>query len=299
MPLKRTPPKKAMEPNYDSEPDTQPTTVSEAKVNKTQRLKRKHQQIDDVSVFMTEMKQMLKDFTDQQNLKYNALLTSVTEIKEQYNEIRNTLQFVSAKYDEIKVQFNKLETENITKVAYMQALEEKIENLESYNKSSCLEIRNIPENKEENKLTLSHIIIEAGKALDIVIQKPEIRDIYRLKPKVRSNNNGSTVVVDLTTVIKKDSVLQAYKTYNKNRKDKMLSTTDLKIDGPSKSIFMSEHLTMKKKRLFFLARDYIKTREDIRYCWTSYGKIYIRRQEGQPAIKIDTEADLNKIKNTA
>lgn len=297
MPLKRTPPKTPTEPLYDSEPDLHTLALPSPQLgcNITQRFKRKFQQGDDITVFMSEIKQMFQNFSAQQEQKYNSLLATVTEIKNQYTELHKSLAFVSAGYDEIKLQLHKLETDNADKMVYIQSLEEKIENFDVLSKSSCIEIRNIPESKGENKSTLSDIIINTGKKLDIEINKSEIRDVYRLKPKVRANNNANTLVVDLTTIIKKDDILQAYRTYNRNHKNSRLCTTDINLDCTSNPIFMSEHLTYKKKRLFYQARDFAKL-NNIQFCWISYGKIYMRKIEGQPATRINTEADLKIVK---
>ena len=299
MPLNRTPAKTPAEPLYDSEPDLHSSVVPSPQPSSklTQRFKRKYQQGDDITTFMNEIKTMFQEFTQQQEEKYNTLLTTVTEIKEQYCELHKTILFVSAEYDEMKAQLRKLETENADKVAVIKRLEEKVEQSDVISKLSCIEIRNIPENKGESKSSLSEIIISTGKTLDIEIKKSEIRDIYRLKPKVHSSKSANTIVVDLTTILKRDEILQAYKTYNKNHKDTRLSTSDIGLNGPPNSIFMSEHLTYEKKRLFFLARDYAKT-HNLQYCWTSYGRIFVRKQEGQPATRINTESDIIRMKTT-
>lgn len=58
---------------------------------------------------------------------------------------------------------------------------------------------------------------------------------------------------------------------------------------------MSEKLTPKAQRLFCLARTFVKE-YDFKYCWTSFGQIFIQLTEGQKQIHIYNEADLNNLR---
>ncbi|CAB3231713.1 unnamed protein product [Arctia plantaginis] len=72
-----------------------------------------------------------------------------------------------------------------------------------------------------------------------------------------------------------------------------LSTEHLRLGGPAKPVFVSENLTPKMKRLFFLARDFASSNQ-YRYCWVTNGKIYLREKQGAPHIMIKSESNLPK-----
>lgn len=86
--------------------------------------------------------------------------------------------------------------------------------------------------------------------------------------------------------------------YNKDHPECKLNTSHLKLEGASKPIFIAETLTTKGNRLFFLARDFAKANKYI-YCWTSYGKVYLRKIEGSPLIRINEDADLIELRDNS
>lgn len=59
-------------------------------------------------------------------------------------------------------------------------------------------------------------------------------------------------------------------------------------------IYISEQLTPKAARLFFLGRELIKQKL-YKYCWTSYGNIYLRRDDGTAVIQIVNEAQITQL----
>jgi hypothetical protein len=112
-----------------------------------------------------------------------------------------------------------------------------------------------------------------------------------LKTKKESNQ---PIIVDFTTVTMKETVLTSVKTYNKLKRENKLNTDDLKIDGQTKPVFVSELLIQTARRLFFLAREFSRY-NGYKYCWTTHGKVFLRREEGAPSYRIDVEGDLKKL----
>lgn len=118
----------------------------------------------------------------------------------------------------------------------------------------------------------------------------DIRNIYRLK---KSPNKFSPIIMEFSSTSLKESKIKASKTPNKDNKGK-LNTTHLKLYGEPKPIFISESLTTCGRRLYYLAREYVKNHK-FSSCWTSYGKVYIRRKEGDEPILISREEDMIKL----
>ncbi|KAL4708006.1 hypothetical protein ACJJTC_010622 [Scirpophaga incertulas] len=61
--------------------------------------------------------------------------------------------------------------------------------------------------------------------------------------------------------------------------------------GPSKPIFISENLTAKVKKLFYLSREFAKTHA-YKFCWVTNGKIFLRKKENGTLSRIERESDL-------
>lgn len=59
-------------------------------------------------------------------------------------------------------------------------------------------------------------------------------------------------------------------------------------------VFVSEQLTAKGSRLFFLARDLVKSSK-FKFCWTAFGKVFVRKDETSKIILIQSEAQILQL----
>lgn len=302
MPLNRTPPSNVdKESTNDNSAPFSFAKHDECSMTETPKIKqsfrnkrRRSDEIGDrLASFMDEIKDLLADFKKEQNCKFEKLekiFLVVDEIRKQNSDIQSSVDFLSQKYDSVVSQIGKLESEKQANLQSLQLLEDRLENYERLSRSSCIEIRNIPTVKSETKDSLLNIIIATGKLLNTSIQPSEVNDVFRLNSKDPANR---TVFVDFNSVLTKERVIRNYRKANKEKN--RLTTEKLRLSGPTKPVFISESLSTKTKRLFFLAKDYAKTNE-YTYCWTSSGKVYLRKKEGTPAILVKSELDLEQLK---
>lgn len=263
-------------------------------LNVTQRNKRKctESRLDpdhQVSIYMAEIKAMFQDFKDEHNKKIELIYAGMEEIKLQTSQIQSSVTFLTQDYDSLKSKIdlleNQLDEERKSKALSLQQFEEKIERLECGARSSCVEIKNIPVIKQESKENLLSTVIKVATVMNVSLQPHEVKDIYRIGTKDKDNR---TILVDFSTNLLKEKFIEKYKKFNKG--NNKLSTEHLKISQPVKPIFISENLSPRMKRLFFLARDFANT-NNFSYCWIKNGKIYLREKVGAPHILIKTEMD--------
>lgn len=297
MPLKRTPPKSSPLQQCISESSLSKGKNCESETaspNVTVRQKRRRSPSDDVgeklSSFMTEFRDLLEALKKEQNLKLERLSAAVEDIKKQNYEIQASVEFLSQKYDSIINQIDKLEKDRQQNLLQIELLEGRMENYERLSRSSCIEIKNIPKLPSETKDKLLSTIVSVGNSLNIPIKSNEVKDVFRLSSRDPTNR---TVLVDFTSIIMKEKVIQMYR--KSNRENNRLTTEKLKLPGPSKPLFISESLTPKMKRLFFLARDFAKLNE-FSHCWISNGKVLLRKKEGEKFVIVRSEADLSDLK---
>lgn len=236
--------------------------------------------------FMSDITEMFREFKSQQEEKYDQLLCLVSDI-------RSSLDYLAGQHEDLIAKVEFLETERRENLTYISNLERKIEHMEQSNRSTCIEIRNVPTVKSENKNSLLRTVIDIGNLTDVPIQARDVKDVFRIKSK---DATVKTIIVDFTTVLLKEDFLQKFRNHNKN--SSQITTEHLKISGPAKKIFVSENLSAKNKRLFFLARDAAKTNQ-FEFCWISHGKIFVREKSGSPHFQIKTEADLANIVKSA
>lgn len=262
--------------------------------NVTHRYKRKcsESRIDSenqLSIFMTEMKSMFVNFCDQQNNKIEKIYETVADIKNQNTDIRSSVVFLSETYETLRHQIDQLEIERKNTTIYLQDLEDRLEKFERGCRTTCVEIRNIPADKDETKQHLLDTVIRAGAEIKLSIQPYEVKDVFRIGSRDPSNR---TIIVNFTSNFMKENFIRMYRKCNKEHNQ--LTTEKMRISGPCKPVFISENLTPKMKRLFYLARDFAKNNQ-YRYSWVKNGKIYLRQADGLPQHHIKDESDLRKL----
>lgn len=310
MPLKRTPPNSPMpstadeqdshekakslnlqqstqRQNYDSAPDL-PSLA-----NIAERKKRKHDGSTDEAFSITSvLKEMFSTFSKDQDKRFNELQQTIGGIKEQNDALTNSVDLMSQKYDEFITRIAQLEAERKEDKKLIHILEEKIEYLEKKNRTTGIEIRNIPKATGETKQDLCKLVQKLGNTLKIDIKYSDVKDIYRINTKDGTN----PIVAELTTVLLKENIIKEVKSFNKNKnKGEKLNTTHFNSHQPMKPVFVSETLTSKTQRLFHLAREFQKNYR-YAFCWTSHGTIYLRKEEKAPAIKIASDIDLQDLR---
>lgn len=100
--------------------------------------------------------------------------------------------------------------------------------------------------------------------------------------------------MDFNSVPVKNKILAEAKLFSRQNGGNRPNTCDIQIPGASKPIYLSDNLTQKSKRLHFLAREYAKI-NGYEFCWVSHGRVLLRKKQGDPAIRIDSENDLKNI----
>ncbi|KAJ8719698.1 hypothetical protein PYW08_011873 [Mythimna loreyi] len=258
--------------------------------NITTRLKRKRDDCDCMSRF-NEIRSLLSASTAQTDSKFAALQAALSEISAQNTEIQKSIAFMSTEYDDMKLKFAKLEAERESDRRYINELEERVDRMERQLYATKIEIRNVPQKQEENKEDLRAIVIETAKVLGHSLKNDELNDVYRTKS---NKNDSSPITADFVSAITKDIIIKKTRKFNNAHKQNKLSTSHLKIDGPSKPIYISEKLAPKEQRIYYLARHFADNHH-FKYCWTSYGKVLLRKADGERHVIIKNEADLDSL----
>ncbi|XP_013146619.1 PREDICTED: uncharacterized protein LOC106109570 [Papilio polytes] len=130
-----------------------------------------------------------------------------------------------------------------------------------------------------------------------------LKDLQTTVSEIKEQNVKLQESVDFTAH-KYDEILTKMKEmeeerkedkFNKNNSNNKLNTEHLQIKGPKIPIYFSENLSTKTKRLYYLAREFAAY-EKYKFCWTTHGKVYLRKEEGTPLYRINSEEDINKLK---
>ncbi|KAJ2937533.1 hypothetical protein O0L34_g19040 [Tuta absoluta] len=289
--------------DYDSESDARYGTNDEFTHSMVNKNKRRAygsppqvQQDDRMDNFMQEMRGLISKLSVKEDQRYNDLKISLNE---QHKAIKESIEFVTAKYDDAIAQISTLREEKKADERRIAALEEKIDHLEKKASSTVLEIRNVPlqiseQRKYEGKEELSNVMKEIGKTVKVEITESDIKDIFRTKSK---ESLKTTIIAEFSTAPKKEKVLTAIKHFNKGKRtEEKLHTAHLNLAGEKMPIYVSESLTKKTSKLFFNLRKFAKTMNFP--CWTSRGTIFLRLDEDK-ILPVKSEHDLEKIMQNA
>lgn len=313
MPLRRTPPPSTAGQSTStvSPSRTQSETDLSGVLDGVTIRSKRFREEESMTDFMDGMMNLLREFKDEQNRKFDALQDSIAGKQEQQSEKLNSLQqttdeirkqndaiYISMEYllqenAELKEKVQKMENEQKESTAYIRTLEGRIEGMERQGRCSSIEIRNVPVSTTESKEDLLKIILSITTALKVDASASDVCDVYRINTKIPTQK---PIICNLNSVLIKERILKSLKNFNKAHRGNRFSTEHIHIKGAAQPVFVSENLTPKSRRLFFLARD-LANSNDYSYCWVTHGRIFLRKREGEKLIRVDSELDLAKLQN--
>ncbi|KAF9799153.1 hypothetical protein SFRURICE_006413 [Spodoptera frugiperda] len=183
--------------------------------------------------------------TEQSLLKQN-----VHDLSNDVARLQETAQVLTQRYDVLEKRTSELTGAKSGDVELLvNALETKFDTLEQQARQCNVEIGNLPERRNEN---LSSLIEAIGLALNCPVTQQNIVAIHRVPHAHQQSTKPKNVIVRFTSCIHRDNLLSAF------RKASSLKSEQIGITGTSSSIYINEHLTLKKKQLFRKARDVAK-----------------------------------------
>ncbi|CAG5059985.1 unnamed protein product [Parnassius apollo] len=240
---------------------------------------------------ISEIKVMFAELKTQQDQKFELLNTALMTIVTQNQEIQKSVATLTHQHQDLLAKINHLELENNEYKQQILTLETKLDLLEKCTRGNSIELRNLPVQTNENKTVLNDIIHKLGLTLGLntPIQDSEIRNIFRTKT--------DAIIVDFNSILRKETFLFNYKMYNKSKRqngETVLNSEHINLPGTPRSIYISEYLTTKLRRVFYIARESVKNKK-LFAAWTDYGKIYVKKEEGTKPIRVDNESELYKL----
>ncbi|KAJ2941764.1 hypothetical protein O0L34_g10568 [Tuta absoluta] len=243
--------------------------------------------------FKTEIKKLFITFCNSQKEELAQLNTTMKEIKETNTNIGMQIAFVSAQNEELKLKINKLEALAREDREYIMFLEDRLDEMQLAYRKTNFEIKGVPKLQSETKQDLVDMVVTLSETLDCKINKGDIKDIYRVRSKKPEQRN-TPIIVETSSALLKTNLLKMAKIYNIKNKSKLRAKHMGFKTQEETPIFLSENLTPKSARLFFMARDLAKSKH-YKFVWTSYGKVYVRRTEEAAIIHIKTEQQIQNL----
>ncbi|KAL0894351.1 hypothetical protein ABMA27_012977 [Loxostege sticticalis] len=319
--IPRSPPAAALNKSQSaSESDiARATSMAFEDVNVTQRdskrrrlsdTEKESEREDFRNIIREELHVMLQSLQSQQNTRLDALEKHFTEIKAQECEIKkinptllelkntnanidSTISFLASQNEDLKKRLEQMEAESRKDKEHIGVLEQRIEDLQREGRKANLEIKNVPKLTDETRQTLIGMVTKLSETVGYKLNEGHITDIYRVKGK-KGATADTPIVVETSSAIIKTELLTRCKAYNRRTKEKLCAKHLGLKKNEDTPIFVSEQLTAKAARLFFLARELVKN-NTYKYCWTAYGRIYLRENDTSPVITVRAEAQISSL----
>ncbi|KOB65571.1 Zinc finger DNA binding protein [Operophtera brumata] len=231
----------------DSELKTPPNAFS--------RFKRKR--TDEYSSELGSFKEEIKSMLFKQEQDFRKILN---DIKQSNDCIQSSVTLLTVQNEEFRKKIDKLENKIQEDQKYIILLEDRIEDIQIGNRKANFELKNVPKKASETKEDLIEMVLNLSNNVGGNINKPDIRDIYRVRGKKEGPQNTPIIVETSSTLLKTD-ILKMSKNFNVKHKTKLRALHLGFRTSEDTPIYVSEQLTARGSRLHFLARDLAKSKQ--------------------------------------
>lgn len=190
-------------------------------------------------------------------------------------DIQNAFKIILGERDALSKEVTVLKNKVAT-------LEKRLDDHDAYSRRNCLIISNVPEPNEGEEESTDKVVFGVSKALGVPLELGELSRSHRL-PRSAASTKPRDIVFRVVTYNKRQQL------YLKRFK---LKSTDFK------DVYINEHLTKKRKRLFYDCR---MAKKDARIIdtWTQDGRIMVKYldQGTQREIKctVSSKEDLDAV----
>ena len=178
-----------------------------------------------------------------------------------------------------------LEDELAGTKARLAVAEQRIEELDSYNRRSSVIISGVPEKPGE---TTDELVVDVGRAAGVNIAIDTVDSSYRMGRK----QDGKTrpIMAKFVTSGTKQRLLEKRKELSAGKVESHATLSRLAIS----KIFISESLTPKNQHLLFIARQ-LKKNKTIWAAYSTNGRVKVKKTEADAAVIISDLPDLEKV----
>ncbi|XP_063380275.1 uncharacterized protein LOC134669308 [Cydia fagiglandana] len=232
--------------------------------------------------------------TSEIKLLRNDLNTQLTKLSETVTKCTDKLALFENRLTTAETKIKLLEEQKLVNHFLQQRvseLEEQLNNQEQISTQNEIEIMGVNESPQENPV---HLALCVAAKIGLALKEEDVDSVtrvgFRRKPN-DSHDSGNTrprpLVVRLLRRTKRNAFLQAGKSRHN------ITSADIQVAGPPQKLFFNERLT-KSNRLLFRAARTRSRQSGYKFCWTKHGSIFIRKQEGNAAIRIRRVADLDR-----
>lgn len=245
--------------------------------------------LTDVGQIKSDNKQCLSDISEIKNdmIVFKEEITKTIDLC--YSKMEDCNKVVKSNSLAIKQceeHFDEIKSENIALKKRISELGKKLSAAEQYSRSNCLEISGVPEEKNEN---LFAVIRRVASVLNFDLQATMVDSFHRLAKNKNKPDDPRGIIVKFCRRLDLEEMRR------RARVKRSLSASELGFNS-ERTIYINLSLTRETRQLWAEVRNF-KARHNYKYAWiTGAGKIFLRKEQGDPAVQVSEMFDLDSLK---
>lgn len=218
-----------------------------------------------------------------------ALKPAVEELRNTVQGLQTTVDSFSLKYDsvlalamtneeavkELQKEVNTVKATMREQSETIERLKDELNDMQQYSRRSNMELHGFPLSHGED---LMKVISDLARPLNL--PTPQSSDILAIHRLTKKPDSVPVILIRFASVSLKDAWMAA-----RGRLHRLCQSEN------QPKLFFNDNLTSANKELFWLTRTGAKEK-GYRFVWTKNSKIFARKAEGAPAIRINTKNDL-------
>ncbi|XP_063372262.1 uncharacterized protein LOC134660448 [Cydia amplana] len=219
-------------------------------------------------------------------------------LKQSVQEIKNSMEFMNSRFEDIETEqvaakkaMGDLQVDNTKMKTEIVELNQRINNFEQQVRASNLELQCVPENKQENLIS---IVCSMASTVGSTLSETNILNCTRIAKLHADSTRPRSIVVQLASPRVRNELLAATVTYNKANPYDKLNSEHLGLPGAKTPVYLVEHLSPANKTLHAATRKKAKE-HGYKYVWVRDGRVYARKTDQSEYIYIRNMDSLNKI----
>ncbi|XP_077985930.1 uncharacterized protein LOC144440433 [Glandiceps talaboti] len=219
-------------------------------------------------------------------LNLTTKVDKLVDMEGTLQDLQQSVTYVSNSFDEFTRQLQSLKNENKGLKEQLAKTTNELNDLQQYTRRNNLELSGLPEEEDEDT---DDIVVRVAAAAGVNISPDDIDISHRL-PR-RTNRQGQQQPATIIVKFVRRTVRNKLYNSKKHLKDKTARNIGYTNNN---RLYINENLTPTNKHLFYEANQLRNTKQ-WKFIWTYNGKIYTRKNNGDPAICITTTQDLSRI----
>jgi hypothetical protein len=224
---------------------------------------------------LLEKMDILNRFQSEMNEKLSNIEKENLTLKNELESLKNNYVKCEGDFEMVKQENNKL----LSQIADLKC---DSNDLKQHAIKDNIEIAGVPVVKDEN---LANVFEKIAQQMNVSIGKQHILQIYRIKGRRQQNGMPPVIIVRVPENLKEK--------FTRNKKRYDLKTNQLGFpDADTRNIYINDQLIKENKYLLKRAKD-IRRADKIKFAWTRYGKIFIKKEENGRTVRIRKLEDLD------